>query len=232
MRFYDCAAKYKHHNVFEKMSESDIRLLHLENTERRIPFYPVVTIPKAPIEMAFIALNAYCGDDYGEAILHPNFTEWCQGRYNSGTKLQEVLSYYAAVCRLSNLGQGSLYYTNFIKAVLPQEHFKKASSVKTALRVSPSLKLIFQTLLTEEIKLLSKSECKVFVGFGQDASSYFGETIAQNFGGLSNTRYPNIQEFHIEGVGVCYFVSEIHFSRYEKYETGTLALNLVECLTA
>ncbi len=221
MEFYDCGTIYHCPDIFGPLSQADITRLGVHSAQRRIPFIPVVTNPKLPISIAFVGLNAYCGDDYLEAFRQPNFAEWCQERYEQ--KIFTVLEYYAAAMQAHSCQRGAFYFTNYFKIVLPQHLFQGEQAAVTALKSAPSAARAFDSALQREIHDLVIGGCRTVVSFGNWSAKYVEQVIRRHFGGLTPTDTDGISRFNVNSCGPVYFAHERHYSFYSKAKTQRLA---------
>ena len=174
IKFVDYGVNYS--SIFSDVSFKELELLHIDCEEKKIPFNPVVTAKTRRI--AFVGLNAYFGADYLEAFHESNFTVWCQKRYNQ--KIFNVMDMYSMGASPSYMNNGGLYFTDFVKIVLPESHFTQEGAVKRLIASSPKLKTLFQSLLKKEIESLLSEQCRVFVCFGNAATTYFCDTLHQS----------------------------------------------------
>jgi len=67
MDFVDCDVNYS--RIFNDISPDHLDSLQIDCEEKKIPFNSVITVK--PSRIAFVGLNAYCGDDYLEAFQQP-----------------------------------------------------------------------------------------------------------------------------------------------------------------
>ncbi|MEP6755832.1 MAG: hypothetical protein ABJA67_10050 [Chthonomonadales bacterium] len=217
-RFEDGSCRYPQSNPFELLDDRMLAKLGMDNPKRRIVMKPVIT-KDANASIAFFGLSAYCGEDYEEACVQPNFSEWCQDRYNS--KLKVVIDRHTVNPQFS----GSAYYSNYFKVVLPEHMFKSAADVKP-LMSDRSIINAMDTLCRKEIEQLINSGCTVFVAFGEDAYNNIvrclnldrmhsigtsGRLVRGNFNGKS-----------------IYLVRERHFAYYSNKVTDGLDKELRE----
>ncbi len=200
MRFHHFGKDYS--EELQVIPEHELRRLRIESQDQILRSPPVVTECGAPIKIAFFGLSAYCADsDYSEALLQPNFTEWCQSSYNP--KLVRVMSLWKEGLR-DYINGGALYYSNFSKLVLREGFFKSGKDATKAVRSCGHARIIFKKIAGLELKELRESGCRVVVIFGNDAFSLM-EPI------LPATSATNIKIVH-----------EKHFSRYAGSHTRQL----------
>ncbi len=213
IRFSNCSNMMSIPDPFETIAYPTLKKLGMEDPDRRIPFLPVVTKPNVPIGMAFIGLNAYCGNDFREAVKQPNFSAWCQDRYNPRLKI--VMSNYEPIFNPSR----AAYFTNYFKVVLPEDKFKSSADAMATLNDN-SLKTTFDRSLQLEIGRLSGQGCKVFVSFGND--SFNSVRDALNLVNIRSVgKSGRVYEAQSQS-GMIYIVNEKHFSRYEKAVTASI----------
>lgn len=175
------------------------RAFRLGDSQPIIPFNPVVTDVRAPVKAAYFGLSAYCRDaDVVEALRQRNFAEWCQGSYN--TKIFSVLGIWKRAITRDSI-PSAIYYTNFVKLVLPESNYFRATDVRTALRRNPDALEALTELAVEEIAWLQDNGCDYFVAFGWDAFNYLS-TAAE--------------------VSRIQLIRERHFSRYSLAHTESL----------
>ncbi len=219
MKFIDSGKNYSH--IFDNISDVNLHSLYIDCVEKKIPFNPAVT--KGDKRLAFIGLNAYCGDDYLDAYQQPNFTVWCQDRYNS--KIFNVMESYLNQVNSTYMQNGGLYFTDFVKAVLPASHFIQENGVKKVITSSPELKKLFQLLLSEEIESLINEKCKVFVCFGNTATNYFISSLNDILNISCDSLTDRLMKFNYKGQEV-YVVNERHYSYYSRKLTSQLISDL------
>ncbi len=228
MRFQDCSKFYNSPDIFQLLGKQSLALMHINSPDWKIPFLPVITRPDLPIRIAFIGLNAYCGNDNLEAIRQQNFTVWCQERYNS--KIFTVIGLYESALQ-KNWGQHSSFFTNFIKVALPEDHFKDEGSIRELLNQSPELRSLYENLLRQEIHHLVENGCRVFISFGNAASSHLRAVIDSSSDSNCSTVSGKIEKFIYSGKN-CYLIPEKHYSRYGKKNTEELISELQIALTS
>jgi hypothetical protein len=165
-----------------------------------LPFNPVVSSSAQLVRIAFFGLNAYCDDgDFAENQKQRNFAEECQDHYNP--KLFNVMNLWReGICSALKL-DGAIYYTNFIKVVLRESCFKKASDVDLALKHYPACTKLFEDMARKELIRLKQDGCVKFVCFG-DSVFWRMQQVAKEL---------DIQLVH-----------ERHFSRYSIKHTERL----------
>ena len=220
LRFYDCGSAYHRPNIFSKLSSRDIEQLHIVDVKRRIPFIPVVTDPRMPISTAFIGLNAYCGDDFVDAVNQPNFAEWCQERCES--KIFSVLGLYANAFKEKRIPPSSFYFTNYFKAVLPEGLFKGESAVVSLLKSNKPLTNELDLILNLEMKDLIAAGCKAFVCFGNSVAANNDRVADRYFGGTVSTDVKGVHHLRASPDEIL-VLREKHYSYYSKERTALLA---------
>ena len=216
LRFEDCSSRYPQPDPFELLDDRMLAKLGLENPLRRIELRPVTT-KNENASIAFFGLNAYCGQDYEEASVQPNFVEWCQDRYNG--KLQAVIELYMSNLPLS----GSAYFSNYFKVVLPQGKYKKAADLKP-LMSDTSIIGAMDSLLRTEVECRINSGCRIFVVMGNDAYRNFMRCIRLNQEQLICSE-PRIVRGEFNGQSII-IAKNIHFSRYRKADTNSVIREL------
>jgi len=219
MRFYDGKAFYTAPDIFESLDEQHLDIMQINAPNWQIPFSPIVTQPNAPVR---IALNAYCGDDNEEAILQTNFSVWGQDRHPD--KMFTVFQLYTNALA-EQLGEHSIYYTNFIKVILPAKYFKASPPVGKILKQQPSMERLFIEALKQEVDFLVNNDCRIFIGFHRFVSEYFKNNIVPKSSWLYGESQGEIRVFSHNGKK-CYFVPERHFSYYSKTKTASLISDL------
>jgi len=221
--FVDYGVNYS--RIFNDISPNHLDSLQIDCEEKKIPFNPVITVK--PSRIAFVGLNAYCGDDYLEAFQQPNFTVWCQSRYN--TKIFNVMDMYLKQVTSSYMKNGGLYFTDFVKIVLPASHFIQESGVIALLGSSSELGDLFQSLLKGEIETLMSESCRLYICFGNKATDYLRETLSNQLDINCEEISDRIMEFRYREQ-VCYLINERHYSYYSRKLTSQLITNLNSCL--
>jgi hypothetical protein len=228
LRFYDGSAVYAIPDVFNSFSSTEFKQLHIEQIERRIPFKPVVTNQRLPARLAFVGLNAYCSEDYREAVKQANFTVWCQARYNQ--KIFAVIEKYEILRLTADLGEGTSYFTDFVKVVLPDKQFKGTAGVVAVIKESEHLKSLFEDVLKQEIVGLAKEGCRAFICFGNEASYYFEEALNNCLKVVCRPVADRIKEFSL-GEQRLFIVNDRHYAYYSKQTTDSLVSSLKKLLS-
>lgn len=229
MELFDCPLFYNQPDVFATISDTDLKDLYFDVSERKIPFKPATTDEKLPIGAAFIALNAYVGNDYRSMFLKPNFIVSASKEHDTFVKLFNLMGIYQS--GVPELEQKALYYTNFVKVVLPDHSFKKAEDVVHVLNRHNDLRSLFQKSLRTEIEELIKHGCRIFVCLGNHVSYYFKQALHME---------PIVELFplvrNVDGcvlhTRITLILSERHFSWYWKENTNSLIESLGTCIAA
>jgi hypothetical protein len=172
--------------------------LAIHSPDSLVPFNPVTSDPLLSPRAAFFGLNAYSGH-LAEACRHRNFFEWCQNNYNA--KLFIVMNLWRERVCETPASRGSIYYSNFVKVVLPQALGKEAKVVERVLKRSPATVSLLTDLATEELARLKNSGCEIFVCFGVVAHRLMQEAA----------RRADVT-----------LIREIHYSHYRRQNTDDL----------
>ncbi len=234
MEFFDCNKYFDKTvtEVFQSISQTDLRNLGMEDQERQGIFKPVATSINAPIRATLLGLNGYVKEDYREFFARPNPMVYAsQVHPPLIIKLPAVIEKYRA--GLPSIANSSFYFTNFVKIYPPASQFDNAKGMELALQNSSSLTMLFRQYLKDEILGLVKDGCRIFICFGNSASHYFNETFSLNdvkakhqiiaaYGKSNMVRGCMIND------ELVYIVSERHYAYYSNATTDYLVRTLAE----
>ena len=212
MTFYDAASIWEVPDVIGMLSERDFECLHMQEVERRILFKPVVTQPNKNIDIAFIGLKAYCGDDYRMVVRLPNFFVWAQHEKGFSKTMKSIMSIYCSRLKDYELGDGTAYYTNYLKVVPPVTYFgpRGGPALDAAIGQADGLGKVCQQLMRDEVEALIAHGCRVFVCFGVLASDFFQIAMVKGFGCTMKPAEPRLVKFDVAGTR-CLLVRAMHF---------------------
>jgi|GEM_PF-4412770 len=230
MTFYDADSVWKIPDVVRMISENDFGSLHMQEPERRIRFKPVITHPKKPVDIAFIGLKAYCGDDYRKVVRLPNFFVWAQHEEGFSKTMKPVMDIYCSALRLCEFGEGRAYYTNYLKVVPPSKPFGSGggSALKAALDQTEQLRHLSRQWMCDEIKTLVADGCQTFVCFGDVAADYFQSAVFKGLECTIRTTGSKFRTFEYEGEK-CLIVWAVHFGARCAVETESIELAAEMC---
>lgn len=176
MRFWHHAG-IDNADIFPELDDDMLRLMEIDAPSKRVPFNPVRTSPGSPLRIMFVGLNAAADDsDFAEAHQQRNFTEWCQDNYN--TKFCRVIDKYRFGLHRDYLGDGSLYFTDFVKVVLRESSFGREHRIVSLLNTNRQLRQVFRRRLQPEVEGAASEGCRIWICFGNNATRYFDETVA------------------------------------------------------
>ena len=230
MTFYDAGAVWTCPDVCSLLTGHDFQLLHMEEVERRINFKPVLTDPGKPIDIAFIGLKAYCGDDYRFVVRLPNFYVWAQHESGFSKTMKPIMCIYCSAVTSAGMGPGSAYYTNYVKIVPPSSQFGPGGgpAAKAAMEGSDRLDVVCRKSMGEELKALIANGCRLFVSFGVIASDYVQQAIETEFGTRTRFVGPKLVEFYSSGVR-CLLARGPHFAARGPIQAESASLAFTMC---
>jgi len=229
LRFTHYGEDYKSYIV--TLPDKELKALHIDPKDPKedylLPSNPVITKAGHPVRIAFFGLNAHSKDkDFKDFKEQPNFTEWCQDKYNS--KLFTVLQLWRdGLPKTYFTDKSAIYFSNFVKIVLRETYFKESEEVKKALCNGESVKKalcnsetlkLFKRLAEEEVTELSNNGCRLFICFGNIVYDFMRDIIRSGSenGWLQSEELESESESESENV---LKIQERHFSRYIEKNT-------------
>jgi hypothetical protein len=230
MTFYDAASVWAVPDVIGMLSERDFECLHMQEVERRILFKPVVTLLGKNIDIAFIGLKAYCGDDYREVVRLPNFFVWAQHESGFSRMMKPIMDIYCSGLRLCKLGEGTAYYTNYLKVVPPSSPFGPGggAALDAAIGQADGLGKVCQQLMCDEVEALIAHGCRTFVCFGVLASDHFQSAMVKGFGCAMKPAEARLFTFDVAGTK-CLVVRGKHFGARGPVKDDSISLAAAMC---
>lgn len=228
--FYDAESIWKIPDVIGMLSEYDFECLHMQEVERRILFKPVVTQLDKKIDIAFIGLKAYCGNDYHEVVRLPNFFVWAQHRPGFSKTMKPIMNIYCSKLRQCRLGEGVAYYTNYLKVVPPSSPFGPGggAALDDAIGQSEGLGRVCQQLMCSEIEALIAHGCRTFVCFGVLASDYFQDAMSKGFRCVMRPAGHRLFTFDVAGAN-CLVIRGTHFGARGAVREDSNSLAIAMC---
>ena len=213
MTFYDASGIWRCPDACSLLSDRDFEVLCMEEVERRINFKPVITDPGKPIDIAFIGLKAYRGDDYRFVVKLPNFYVWAQHESGFSKTMMPIMRIYCSAVKSAGIGPGSAYYTNYVKIVPPNAQFGPGGgpAAKAAMKNGDRLDEVCRELMGEELRALIANGCRLFMSFGVIASDYVQRAIETEFGTRIRFVGPKLVEFNSSDVR-CLLARGPHFA--------------------
>lgn len=182
------------------------------------------------IDIAFIGLKAYCGDDYRKVVRLPNFFVWAQHELGFSKTMKPIMDIYCSALRECELGEGTAYYTNYLKVVPPSSHFGPGggAALDAAIGQADGLGWVCQRLMCDEVTALIANGCRTFVCFGILASDYFQSAMDKGFECTMKPAESRIFTFDVAGTK-CLVVRGTHFGARGSVKEDSISLAEAMC---
>ena len=197
MKYVHYGKGYK--DLITKIPANELEQLGITSIKYMVPFNPVVAPDSSRIRIAFFGINAYSNPEhYDEIGGYRNFLEEIQESYY--TKLFKTIDLYRQGINQEYFDGGSVYFSNFIKIVLREDMFMKASDASKAMNKCPEALNLHKCAAKDEISALKKQGCRLFICLGHDA---------YNFISSSSPTTPLIWDYHFSYRRADYTKNEI-----------------------
>ena len=170
--------KYIHYGkdygeLITQIPASELKRLGITDEKYMFPFNPAVKPNASNIKIAFFGINAYSGH-FDEKANYKNFLVAIQD--NEYQNLFKVIEMYRTSINQAYIGDGAVYFSNFVKIVLRQDKFMAAETVSRVMRKCPEAMKLHKRAVKSEIDILKKQGCKLFVAFGEHAYHFLKDS--------------------------------------------------------
>jgi len=157
LKFFDASKIWTCPDIFEVLSENDYSQLKLQDPDKRIRFRPVCTDRNGPADVAFIAMNISCGDEYAKAKTKFNYFEWAQDLPEFFKFLKPVMEVYCQAASIVYKRPAVAYVTTLSKLVLPKNSYgaSKGLQVLATLKSSSANEKFCSDAILSEIDTLT-----------------------------------------------------------------------------